>query len=425
MINSLSKDSHITQSCRLQKSTHSSERRVYNSMSNTAPVNNSSIIVRNPAEISFSGISSYKLADTALFRALIQSAKDSLGKDSIYNEKIAALVNASIKIVRNVEPDAKLNAPSFASEQKETLCKIIEQTKDFNAKELAETDIFKTLVQNARAFLGKDSKDKEIKELIDASIAIIRAPKFASEQKETLNEVIEQTKIFMTDEFVTKDPKKETETAKNIKTFLDEFWAKRENEFKSNIREAVGHLPKLENKEKPKSIYKNESLQGFLNLATGSPAVFSALFAVGLTCFLRPAAIMALPADKKNKDDKKYAAGHSIASGIIGYIMSLILFDPIAKGIQKVANDPDKFAKKSSYLKDKPAAAAAGTYIKLLPEAILAAPRAIVTVALIPVILKYVFGWEKKKPEIKTTALPVAQNPKDRVVFQNIAGGVK
>lgn len=368
MINSLSKDSHITQSLLHSQfssgsCTNKKERQEY---SIATAKNSIGISVKNPAEISFSGISSYKLADT---------------------------------------------------------------------------DIFKTMVKNAKTFLGEKTDDKTITELINGSIDFIRnvknetkldATKFANEQKENLNNVIEQTKDFMTDEFVTKNPENATETAKEIKKFLDEFWAKRDNEFKSNIKEAVGHLPNLEKKEKPKAIFKNKHFQSFLNLATKSQGVFSALFAVGLTCVLRPAAIMALPADKKNKDDKKYAAGHSIASGVIGYFMSLALLDPIAKAMDKVTKDPDSLIKniksiadKSSYLKDKKAAEAASTYIKMLPEAILAAPRAVVTVALIPVILKYVFGWEKKKPEVKNEEVPTVKNAQDKIVFKNVSGGVK
>jgi hypothetical protein len=41
-------------------------------------------------------------------------------------------------------------------------------------------------------------------------------------------------------------------------------------------------------------------------------------------------------------------------------------------------------------------------FMNMFPETILAAPRAILTIALIPPILKYVFGWEKKKPNNDT-----------------------
>lgn len=225
MINSLSKDSHITQSCRLQKSTNSSERRVYNSMSNTAPANNSSIIVKKPAEITFSGLSSSK---------------------------------------------------------------------------------------------------------------------------------------------------------------------------------------------KPFNIYTNGALKHFLRMADEQQPLFNATFSLLLTCLLRPASIMALPSDKKNYDDKKYAATQSIASGIISYIFSQIIFSPIADGMKKILKNPEDFLKESNLLrKSKEAREAGATLVKMVPEAILAAPRAAVTVALIPVVLKYIFGWEKKNNNIHQETTKI------------VAGGVK
>lgn len=184
-------------------------------------------------------------------------------------------------------------------------------------------------------------------------------------------------------------------------------------------------------------IYTNKAVKNFIAMAADSQAVFSAVFALGLTCLLRPAAIMALPGNKKNKDDKKYASAHSIASGIIGYAISIALFKPIANGMKKIAENPAEFIKKknSVFLKDTKAMNAATTYVNILPEALLAAPRAVVTVALIPPILKYVFGWEKKKPAKKEpianpmikldTALNFkSANLNDKKIFQNFSGGV-
>lgn len=193
----------------------------------------------------------------------------------------------------------------------------------------------------------------------------------------------------------------------------------------------------LTSAQKPVSkIYTNKSVKNFLKMAAESQAVFSAVFALGLTCLLRPAAIMALPGDKKNKDDKKYASAHSIASGGIAYLMSLALFAPIATSIGKIADKPADFIKNknSALIKDAKAMNAATAYVNILPEAILAAPRAMVTVALIPPILKYVFGWEKKKTAKKEVpANPMTQNyamlnfksseTQNTKAFQNKLGG--
>lgn len=182
-------------------------------------------------------------------------------------------------------------------------------------------------------------------------------------------------------------------------------------------------------------IYTNKLVKKFFKMATDNQVVFSALYALALVCILRPAAIMALPGDKKNKDDKKYAAAHSIASGLIGYGIATALFDPIKNAATKIANDPKKFVHKNAeYLKDPVKMGIARTYIKMLPESVVALPRAAVTVALIPPILKHVFGWEKKAKNGKTIGNPILQDYslinfkssdiKQKKAFQNFTGDV-
>ena len=71
----------------------------------------------------------------------------------------------------------------------------------------------------------------------------------------------------------------------------------------------------------------------------------SALIALGLAGVLRPATIMALPG-KKDKEDKIYASGHSMASGIIGFIASTIITSPFDESIKKVFGNPEKYKSK-------------------------------------------------------------------------------
>lgn len=184
-------------------------------------------------------------------------------------------------------------------------------------------------------------------------------------------------------------------------------------------------------------IYTSNWVKKFLKMAADNQSVFGAVFALGITCFLRPAAIIAIPS-KKNQDDQKYAAAHSIASGIIAYIITSIICNPISRAVKKLSKDPTAFIKnKESYLiKDEKALKAAGTYLNMLPEAvIIAAPRAALTIALIPLILKYVFGLEKKKDGDNKNDQPITQNyaimnfnnsqlRHDRV-FQGLRGGAK
>lgn len=203
----------------------------------------------------------------------------------------------------------------------------------------------------------------------------------------------------------------------------------------------------------------------------------SALIALGLAGVMRPATIMALPG-KKDKEDKIYASGHSMASAILGFIVSVIVTSPLDGAVKKlfngggylkdkdgnivkgkdgkpvvlskklvelaekenalneIANARDPITKK---IKDKAARetwkgiknlrSALETSAKNLPELFIAVPRATLTIALIPPILKYVFGVEKKKKVDAQSQTPnVVQfqmNFIDRPVFKKLRDGVE
>ena len=185
------------------------------------------------------------------------------------------------------------------------------------------------------------------------------------------------------------------------------------------------------------NLAKNKRFIGWIEKADANPLLFDSTFALILTCIFRPGAIMALPSDKKNKDDKTYAAAHSIASGVISYGISLLITSPISEAFKKIQGDVSAVEKNSKtetkYIKNKDSylfklgdvinkktgevikkqrnANNAGTYIKKLPEIFIALPRATITIALIPVILKYVFGMEKKK-KLKQgdNMIPISEN---------------
>lgn len=197
----------------------------------------------------------------------------------------------------------------------------------------------------------------------------------------------------------------------------------------------------------------------------------SALIALVLAGVMRPATILALPG-KKDKEDKVYAAGHSMASGIIGFLVSTAITSPFDESIKKFFGDPDKYltaknnaknaGRKGSkptlermknaikYLEKKVDTAKTAKYYepmlekltkqtgametlaKNIPDWVIGVPRAILTIALIPPILKYVFGVEKKKkPEppkdninnnnMENLQMDFIEKP----AFQQFKGGVK
>ena len=190
----------------------------------------------------------------------------------------------------------------------------------------------------------------------------------------------------------------------------------------------------------------------------------SALIALVLAGIIRPATIMALPGEK-DKEDKIYASGHAIASGIIGFVVSTAITSPFDESIKKVFNPKKNFAKGSfkkmcdkinsleaektantiteeakkelkSLTKKK---AALETLMHNGPDWIIGAPRAILTIALIPPILKYVFGIEKKKKQKpdaivnqqniqhdqKANKVKTNQNLIEKPIFSAFKGGVQ
>ena len=188
----------------------------------------------------------------------------------------------------------------------------------------------------------------------------------------------------------------------------------------------------------------------------------SALIALVLAGIMRPATIMALPGDK-DKEDKIYASGHAMASGIIGFVFSTILTSPLDEAVNKMfGKNGEKFALKNKKfqkltqeikaleieekaktiteenlkkLKSKRAQKGAlRTLVKNIPDWIIGVPRAMLTIALIPPILKYVFGVEKKKKpqeppkenniqqaKIETSTVKLDEKP----VFAAFKGGVQ
>lgn len=178
----------------------------------------------------------------------------------------------------------------------------------------------------------------------------------------------------------------------------------------------------------------------------------SALIALVLAGIMRPATIMALPG-KKDKEDKIYASGHAISSGIIGFVVSTAITSPFDESITKLFNENSKFARgkfkaineKIAELNIKKEAGTItqeakqelksltkkrdtlNTLIKNIPEWIIGVPRAMLTIALIPPILKYVFGLEKKKK--KPDSQPIQEQPKmdfiNKDIFKTVKGGVQ
>ena len=223
---------------------------------------------------------------------------------------------------------------------------------------------------------------------------------------------------------------------------------------------------------------KHNVMKGFDWLAefSGKHNVAAAsLVSLFLAGMLRPAITVALPG-KKDKDDKIYAAGHSMASGLIGYVASTILTTPLDTGLAYIIEDakklsPEALAKMSeeeleeykfrhggkaevrtlkkglTIVSDKvdkinelrhqlyltknlslhskileleKNVSGIHTTAKNVSEWAIAIPRAMLTIALIPPILKYIFHVEKKNKVAKQVEQAPTTTTQEQTPQQNL-----
>ena len=199
---------------------------------------------------------------------------------------------------------------------------------------------------------------------------------------------------------------------------------------------------------------------GMVNDHNIASSAFMALILAGI---LRPATIVSLPG-KKDKEDKIYSAGHAIASGVIGFVASVILTSPLDTAVKKlfgareildedgnvvrVVKGYDEYGSKrlkqlSDDLKQfdgqemtlelkkqkrliKNSKNALKQISKNIPDWVIGVPRSMLPIALIPPILKYVFGLEKKKaPAAQPVQVAMDTTRPMMKSFNEFRGGLK
>lgn len=152
---------------------------------------------------------------------------------------------------------------------------------------------------------------------------------------------------------------------------------------------------------------KMQALNKLWDLSAGSTVVAQNLVALVLAAVLRPIAIVSLPG-KKNKDDKIYASGHSISSGLIGFGFASVVMYPFDKAAKIIKQNPKKYLtdlSKKIYKVDNLEDLHNSKIFKNVEKMfnmghdalLFGVVKAMLTVALIPPVLKYVFGVEKNK----------------------------
>ena len=151
-------------------------------------------------------------------------------------------------------------------------------------------------------------------------------------------------------------------------------------------------------------IYKNNVLKRSLEFASDKGALFVAGTQLAMSTVIRPFSIMATP--KTEKENKKLACAKSISSSLVGYLLMLGVTKPISNGIEAIDKNPEKYLNPKSIKQmtevGKPLVQSksykfATQLFKLGSGAIVAAPKAIMTCALIPPIMDFVMNIGKNK----------------------------
>jgi len=87
--------------------------------------------------------------------------------------------------------------------------------------------------------------------------------------------------------------------------------------------------------------FSSRMLDNLLDACNNHTTIVQNLVALVLALGPRPLAIMSLPG-KKNKEDKIYASGHSMASGLIGFGFASVIMYPLGKAAEKVKENDVK-----------------------------------------------------------------------------------
>ena len=183
-------------------------------------------------------------------------------------------------------------------------------------------------------------------------------------------------------------------------------------------------------------IFRSKYFQWVDTMFEEQSVIGQALVALVVAGGLRPATNLAM-AGKKDKEDSIYAASHAISSAIIGFVVSSIVMAPFGAAFRKIKENPKKYltglekvlgteigARK---LEKSKAYKKISKIAQFIPDTlVLGIPKAMLTIALIPPILKYVFGMEKgHKKEAPKAQNMAYSKPTLNVTLEKTTGGNK
>ena len=150
-------------------------------------------------------------------------------------------------------------------------------------------------------------------------------------------------------------------------------------------------------------LYTNKTFKTGLEFAAENGALFSAATIFGCSVGVRPLSIWMTP--HVDKENKKVLCAKSIASSLAGYLMMFGISKPVANSIKKIDKNPQKYlsSKTIQNLKEKNETLQySKTYtfatqmFKLGLGVVTAIPKALLTVAGLPVIMKKAFPHKQE-----------------------------
>lgn len=153
-----------------------------------------------------------------------------------------------------------------------------------------------------------------------------------------------------------------------------------------------------------KSIYTNKAFKRSLELASDNGALFSAATILGFSTCVRPAAIWFTP--KSDKENKKFACAKSISSSGAGFALTYAISKPFANSIKKIDNAPEKYLKQDTikfFTKNEDKLTHSKSYnlatqmFKLGLGLAIAMPKAILTSAGLPYVMRGLFHQKKQE----------------------------
>ena len=195
-----------------------------------------------------------------------------------------------------------------------------------------------------------------------------------------------------------------------------------------------------------KALASNETFNKLLDFTEKNESKMSAILSLGLAGVLKPICVLAMPGAEK--EDKQMTATKNCLSACVGHMLTCAILDPISAGVNRFLDNPGAYLKDDKkglieqFTKDKAEAfkvhttqelrsltyktntynAFKTTYKKSL-GLIVAPLKPAITIALVPHVMKFLFGDKKKqKAEEAMKQAPIYMEPLINPVALNSVG---